>query len=351
MIRHAFFSIALLTAATLLLAFTPADPELDERNWPSIFDQLSSGAELLEVELVADLDDLDENRNIDEYREAVFSWGNDATHAMPVRVKPRGKFRRKVCDFPPLKLQFPKKELRKRKLNKHNDLKLVTHCMDERTSKATILREYMAYELYQELTEDAFRVQLVKITYRDLDNPKRTLKRFGILIEDSDEMAERLGGKLVKRVNAQPSEVARAQEDLMTVFQALIGNHDYSFRSNRNIKYVDTGRGGLVPVPYDFDFSGLVDAPYAVTNPDHHELLRVTDRKYLGRAQALTDLEQTVDFVCAKKKALIQRIKACKAMSAAERATCIYYLNGFFKAADAEKMAAGEVIRQFDARG
>ena len=341
-----FFLSLLLSACCLFTAFVPADPELDERNWPSIFDRLSADAELLDVELTVDLDDLAANRNVDDYREGLFQWGEGAENALPVRVKPRGKYRRKVCDFPPLKLQFPKKELRKRHLNKHNDLKLVTHCMDARSSRHTVLREYLAYELYRELTDAAFRVQLVKITYRDAHNPRRTLKRYGILIEDTDEMAERLGGKTVKKIDCRPEETVRAQEDLMTVFQSMIGNHDYDFVTGRNLKLVEVaGKRHLVPVPYDFDFSGLVNAPYAITDPNHAGLVHVTDRKYVGRAQELADLDEAVRYVVDKRKVLVRRVKDCKAMTPAERAICIAYLNGFFREAAADQLAAGAVIR------
>ena len=343
MIRITAYCFLMLTISALY-AFSPADPTVEERNWPSIFDALSSGDEVLEVTLTVDLDDLSTNRNVDEYREGVFEWGNGVENALPVRVKPRGKYRRKVCDFPPLKLQFPKKELRARKLNKHNDLKLVTHCVDARSSKATILREYLAYELYQELTEDAFRVQLVKITYRDVENPRRTLKRFGILIEDTDEMAERLGGKTVKKINAPATEVAGTSEELMTVFQMLIGNHDYDLVKQRNFKWVEGRKEGLVPVPYDFDFSGLVNASYAITNPDHHELIRITDRKYLGRTADLAELDTTVQYVLSKKEALLQRVKDCKVMSPAERSACTHYLKDFFKRVDPQELLAGEVM-------
>ena len=342
MIRFTAYCFVFLSIS-VLCAFTPADPDTEGRNWPSLFDTLSSGEELLEVSLTVDLDDLSENRNVDAYREGVFEWGEGAANALPVRVKPRGKYRRKVCDFPPLKLQFPKKALRARKLNKHNDLKLVTHCMDARSSKLPILREYLAYELYQELTEDAFRVQLVKITYRDIENPRRTLKRFGILIEDTDEMAERLGGETTKKINAAPTEVARAQEDLMTVFQMLIGNHDYHLGRQHNFKYVAGRAEGLVPVPYDFDFSGLVNAEYAIANPDHHELVRITDRKYLGRADTPA-MEQTLQYVLSKKDALTKRVKACKVMSPGERSDCLRYLEAFFKEATSQRLVDGEVL-------
>jgi len=38
---------------------------------------------------------------------------------------------------------------------------------------------------------------------------------------------------------------------------------------------------GVVPIPYDFDFSGLIDAPYA-TPPDQLHLSSVRQRQYRG---------------------------------------------------------------------
>ncbi len=45
----------------------------------------------------------------------------------------------------------------------------------------------------------------------------------------------------------------------------MIGNTDYSsaYRHNEKLLFVD---GNIMPIPYDFDMSGLVDASYAVVS-------------------------------------------------------------------------------------
>jgi len=79
-----------------------------------------------------DLDSLINYRNRNTYQPAVFShgdgYGNLFIHN--IRLKPRGKFRRKICDFPMIKIDFSKKDLKKRRYKKFDDYKLVTHCMD-----------------------------------------------------------------------------------------------------------------------------------------------------------------------------------------------------------------------------
>src|SRR5690606_9238581 len=78
----------------------------------------------------------------------------------------------------------------------HNKLKLVTHCLDDKNDgQENLLKEYLAYKLYNELTDQSYRVQLIRINYVDTKGKVSKIRRYGIIIEDTDEMAERLGGE------------------------------------------------------------------------------------------------------------------------------------------------------------
>ena len=171
---------AILAAATTVVA-TPDPPAR------TIFDQLLQ-EDILEVTLEADLTELIENRNTEDYLPAVFTFEDmeGGRHTQEIKVKPRGKFRRRVCNFPPLMLNFSKAQLEDQGyIREFDKLKLVTHCIDDKfESKEQVMKEYLAYKMYNELTDASFRVQLVNITYVDTRTGGKK-RQMGFLIEDA----------------------------------------------------------------------------------------------------------------------------------------------------------------------
>ena len=125
--------------------------------------------EVLEVRIVADLDIIKENRRSEDYYTAFFSFtdkhGSDRT--LEMKYKARGKFRRMNCSVPPLKLKWKKDYLAEQGIRRDfNDMKLVTHCSNNKKSAIEwIQREYLAYQMYAELTDFAYRTQLLKVIY------------------------------------------------------------------------------------------------------------------------------------------------------------------------------------------
>ena len=53
----------------------------------------------------------------------------------------------------------------------------------------------------------------------------------------------------------------------VAVFQYMIGNTDWADARVHNVAVLAVA-GLVVPVPYDFDFAGAVETPYAVPAPD-----------------------------------------------------------------------------------
>ncbi len=80
-----------------------------------------------------------------------------------IELRPRGKSRRNYCDFPPLQIRFSKKELKQRGISSnHKRMKLVTHCLDGYAANPNVLKEYLVYEIYKELTPKSLNTQLLK---------------------------------------------------------------------------------------------------------------------------------------------------------------------------------------------
>ncbi|MCB0585368.1 MAG: hypothetical protein KDD06_08605 [Phaeodactylibacter sp.] len=332
----------LKTLATMLVAanFVLANPlEPSE----TIFDHLFRN-DVLEFTLETDLAELIENRRTEDYLPAVFTFkdAKGQEHIQEIKVKPRGKFRRRICNFPPLMLNFSKGTLEKEGyIPEFDKLKLVTHCIDDKfESKEQVMKEYLAYQLYREITGLSYRVQLAKVTYIDSKGSLSNIRRYGFVIEDTDEMARRLGGEECEDCRGLSSaELAQRAENQMAVFQYMIGNTDWDLNMIRNVKMVKPRDGGaVIPVPYDFDFAGLVDAPYAIPNSDIGQLT-IRQRVFQGRKVSRQLLEDTLRLFLAKKSELMATVDGFRELGRDTRRNIGKYLETFFR--DAEEVLNG----------
>ena len=315
----------------------------------SIFEVLS-GTEMLEITVTTDLVNLIDNRKREEYQEAVMTYEDEKGMEVlrNIKLKPRGKFRRRICEFPPVKVKFSKKDLEKEGLEREfNTLKLVTHCLDDKLAgKENVMKEYLAYQLFNQLTDKSFRTQLVRITYIDTSGKLGKIKRFGFLIENTDEMASRLGGTECECMNTPDSNLADGNENLMALFQYMIGNVDYSTVLNRNVKLVKPYSGGpMYTVPYDFDFAGIVDASYAVPNSDYG-LLSVRDRAFIGNPSADEQFRRNIKLLKDKRIEFTEYILNFSPMAKIQRVEVIQYLDTFYSKLD--ELAVGNSKNLFE---
>ncbi|MCB0522603.1 MAG: hypothetical protein H6577_03420 [Lewinellaceae bacterium] len=252
---------------------------------------------------------------------------------LPGKVKPRGVFRKENCDFPPLKLKFEPEELAKLGLKEYNSLKLVTHCREDFDYEQVILKEYLAFRCYNVLTDRSFRVQLANIRYVDSGKKLPDIERYGFLIEDDDELADRLGGHVLEDETGAPTTVDMPQYKLFVLYQFLIGNTDWSLSNRHNAKLIQPNDLGVpmpFPVPYDFDFCGMVDAPYAVP-AQHLPIKDVKERFFLWKGQQQEDFTETFALFQSKKQALLETCRSFDLLSEENRQEVVDYLESFYE--------------------
>jgi len=200
--------------------------------------------------------------------------------SIPVQMKTRGHFRKLKgnCNYPPLQISFPADVNRLSSLFKgQKKLKLVMPCV----SDDYIIREWLVYKIYNLITAKSFRTRLVRISLNDPKNKKQPSSFYGFLIEDDKQMALRNKAIAVEQ-KLKPQEMRQDAFLTMAVFQYLIGNTDWSVEYLQNIKLLKTDASlQLITVPYDFDHSGMVNAPYA--HPAEELLMNsVQERRYRG---------------------------------------------------------------------
>ncbi|MFT5166372.1 MAG: hypothetical protein ACI8P3_001603 [Saprospiraceae bacterium] len=312
----------------------------------TIFNTLRQ-ANLLKITIDTDLDNLIDNRKKDDYQDAELTiFSKDGPEQHKVRLKPRGKFRRRTCDFPPLKVKFNKSELAERGIStSHKSLKLVTHCMDDEVSQQSVLKEYAAYKMYNEITEASFNIQLVEITYKNSAKNTEEDVKYGFFIEDTGEIVDRIGGGVVEeRYNISLDSISKRYSHLIPMFQFMIANMDWRPRMLQNIKVIKKENGERIMIPYDFDFSGLVDASYAVPNIDFKQT-DIRQRLYMNKVDNLNELAPTIRFFQLHKAEVIKCISDCQYLTKKNRKNLTKYINAFFTIINSDELATAAFVK------
>ena len=225
-----------------------------------------------------------------------FSGVSGKEDSIQMGVKRRGNFRLQKCYFPPLWIKIDKKKGMNTVFEGNRKLKLVMPCDSRLLSNDLIVREYLCYKLFQKITSESFKAKLVDIDFTELRGRKsKTFQLKGILIEDVSKTAKRLSGQVSKHAKVTPKALNDTCALRFDLFQLLISNTDFSkgFQHNSKLIYKNTK---YVPLPYDFDMSGVVDAPYAVVSKVGENQLpieSVTERYYRGFCAS----KETTEFV------------------------------------------------------
>lgn len=206
-----------------------------------------------------------------------------AAVSLDIEAKTRGHWRRQRpnCEFPPLRLDFPKEQPEGSLFAGQDKLKLVTHCRKSADYDQYVLREYLVYKVHNLFTPLSLRARLVRATYIDTAGRLDTLTRYGLLLEAEEEMAKRNGGTVFEAQGARFEDLDQKHITLVSAFEYLIGGTDWSLAGLHNVVLVRTEAGGIYAVPYDFDWTGLVETRYSF--PDARLAIRtVRQRLYRG---------------------------------------------------------------------
>jgi len=216
-----------------------------------------------------------------------------APETLPIALSTRGTTRKmkEICDFPPLRVEFTNKPGPASLFKGQQRLKLVTHCQSSDKFQQDVFLEYAAYHLYRALTSESFNVRLAKIDYKS-QGGHSIITRYGFFIEDIDDVARRNGQVRIRGVNhIASSQIDPESGARFALFQDMISNLDWAMTAspageencchNSRLIGAKGATTGLINVPYDFDSSGLVDAPYAVPPAGIH-VSDVRVRRYRG---------------------------------------------------------------------
>ncbi len=287
--------------------------------------------------------ELRKNTNDSTYSNSMlyFNRQGAAWDSMPINLRARGNFRRDNCYYVPLKMKLDHEKALGTEFEGNQKIKVVLPCLTNRDANDYILKEYMAYKLYEIISPYHFKTRLARIEFieeRGSREKRHNLK--GILIEDIENVAARVNGKEMERL-VHPLQQEPVSSLHNSFFQFLIGNTDYSTKQQHNEKLLFINNS-FVCIPYDFDMSGLVNAEYAfVANIQNmpRKITVVTERLYKGYQRDAAILEEVRRDYLRHKPEMIRAVASLKDLfnSPRQYSEARDYVEGFFRILEDDK--------------
>ncbi|MCK5068603.1 MAG: hypothetical protein KAR16_14240, partial [Bacteroidales bacterium] len=256
----------------------------------------------------------------------------------PVRVRARGKWRRDNCTMPPYWLNIRHAGIEDEKLAKVIKMKVVTRCASAKQYENYVLREYLVYKIYNLLTDYSFNTRLVRIKYIDLGKKNQESENWGFLIEPKSMLADRNEALIVESQKLSIATVNKEIMDKMAFFCYMIGHGDYSVTGQHNLKILalkQYGPTGFIPVPYDFDYIGLVNTHYAVPG-EALGIASVRERYYLGKCRDEATYQKTIDWLASYQDEMVELIMNFEYLPEDEKLDMVSYLGSYFVSAERE---------------
>ena len=228
------------------------------------------------------------------YRNAEITYVGDSGEVrVPVRVRPRGIWRRKNCDIPPLRLNFTKDSAKKTVFRHLDGARLVMHCRDNDDYEQYVLQEYNLYRVQRLITPLSMDARLARVVYIDSEKRDTVATRWAFLLENEASFGERMGGKVVDVKGASSGDLDALENARFGVWEYFIGNTDFSVSALHNVALLQRDTS-YFPVAYDYDWSGAVNARYAGPAPQlANRIKRVTERLMRGYCTDADNFEKT----------------------------------------------------------
>ena len=283
------------------------------------------------------------------WAKVIYMNENGDSVKLKIKVRTRGNFRRASsnCNFPQLKFKIPKKvRWDKNIFSGQSRLKLVVPCFKDKVRyEELVMKEYLAYKIYNLFTEQCYRVRLVHINLIDSLKNEKSLSFRGFFLEETDQMAKRNNGKTLKLTNFQQESINRQQMTHLAVYQYLIGNTDWSIAGLHNIKLLFVNNNNVpVAIPYDFDWCGFVNSPYAVPAPQI-ATSSVRIRVFRGYKRSLEEYEPVIKQFNDKKGEIYQLFENNQFLSEKEKKNTKNYFDEFYEIINEPKQIKYQFIK------
>lgn len=280
------------------------------------------------------------NPNILLYKQEGDTWDS-----LSISLRARGNFRRDKCYFTPIKIKMKSKEAKNTPFQGNKTLKLVLPCQNAKDANDYLIKEYITYKLFEPISEYHFNTKLVNLTLTDEGNKQqKSYELKAILIEDDELIAQRFNGKLVKDINLHPLRMKDTVSVIHDFYQFFIGNVDWSSLAQHNVSVMQLMDNSYIPLIYDFDMSGFVNAPYSET-PEFLPITSVRTRLYRGfcRDEALFEFARA-HYLRKEAEVWGSFEKNSKGINPKEISEMKKYITEFFDILKSEKRFKDEIF-------
>ena len=308
---------------------------------------LFQSQEPVNLQITGSVKSIKKNSNDSTFVAGKFLYQKDKEWVtVPAEARVRGNFRLNNCYFPPLKLKFNKKDVASTVFSGNKTLKLVVPCETSKDKNSLIRKEYLCYKIYETVSSYYFRTRLANVELTEVSQKKpRTYELLAFFVEDNSIVAKRSQGKVIKSTTISPEAFDEKQSVRNDYFQYMIGNADWSavFQHNSNTLYVG---GKYIPLSYDFDLSGFVNAAYAQVSPAKAGT-NPRARVYRGFCKSKTAMEEIRKEFLEKESAVITIIEnESSNFSKYELNDMKVYVNEFYEILKSDHKFDASIIAQ-----
>ncbi len=306
----------------------------------------------LQVTITAPLTTLVKERSKEDYLPGVFHFTDADGIAVnfDLKIRTRGHFRHQRCKFPPLTLNFKKSQTKGTLFDKQNKMKLVVHCDKSERYEQIVLREFLAYRIFTVVTDLSYRARLLRVTFVDSEGQRKEQVRYAYLIEHKKRLAKRIDRKEVEIEKATIRSIQADQLNLTSIFEFLIANTDFSPIAGppgemccHNYVLFGNDVDPLVAIPYDFDQSGLVNAPYAAPSPNFN-LRTVRQRLYRGRCLNNPHIPASLQHFRDRRDAIYAVIDTQEGLTNSTRKSLVRYIDKFYDLIDKPRDVERQIV-------
>lgn len=319
-----------LIAVALYLTCASAVARAQETD--SIPNDIFNGTDILQIKIRANFDslfaDAAASRVVTRDAKILYDSPDGRAWKDQIKIETRGNFRMKPqnCSFPPLRISFRQNDTLRQLFKKNKTLKLVSQCQYQNSEfEQYLVQEFMIYKLYALLTDYSLRVRMLKVTYINQGTAFDTLVRYSFVVESPQEVARRLGFKRIPSTNVMLDKVDPWQYKLLCFFQYMISNNDWSVAISHNIELLQKDSlGAYIPVPYDFDWSGIIKIPYKVPSSRGMEPIQ-PERSFKGEYTRRRQVRDMIRFFRAKQGEIYATVSSCEILDKQHK---LLFLNG-----------------------
>ncbi len=268
---------------------------------------------------------------------------NKLVKTMHIELSKRGHFRKfpNICDFPPLRMHFDQEQAKGTVFENLNKIKIVTHCQNNDSAfDQYVVQEYLIYKAYNLITDFSFKTRLAKIRYVDLSKSFPDVETYTFFIENPGSLEKRLKGTCIDTKYIWPKNLDQKQYALMTMFQYMMINQDWSVSLAHNLElFALKPDYKILPIPFDFDMCGIIAIPYKSPTVPFKKGVK-PERTFMGKDISKENIMEAVEILRKHKNEIIRIFNTSPLLTPQNRKNIVNHLTDFYDSvSDASQIA------------